>query len=241
MKRTLVTWGIVALLAAPAAADAFVRTIYRTDTVTDGVVTRTEVTGEETLWIGKDRLAYRTPDRILIVDREAGKFVFANPIRKIYVETPLPLDVDRILSDSLKARFQLAGTGGKVRATGKVGHALELECKEYEVEMWRTSGDTKLDSRKLLVLATTDLPVAVDLTLYDTMLDGMRQIYNRSDEFREELRKLQGLQLHLEVPAGPGQIAIEDAVEISEKEPPEGTYAVPEGFSKVDKLTVEHL
>ena len=88
----------------------------------------------------------------------------------------------------------------------------------------------------------THADVKADLSLYDKMLDCMRLIAGRDETFRKELAKLDGIQMRIQltIKRGPSSIRyVEEVVELAEKDPPAGAYEVPEGYTRVDRLSGE--
>jgi hypothetical protein len=233
MKRLALLLLVSAALTAPVAGDVMIRSVYRTDTVVDGAVAASEKTGEDVLWIGKDRISYRTPQIHVVVDRDRGKVLFGDPARKACLEMPLPLDVAKLRATLDALGYRLQPAFGKVRATEETREIQGVSCKQYEVEAWQLEGEAPTNRRRIVVWAAESLPHEIDLSLVREMLECLRAFYNRDEGYRTELRKIRGVQLGLQVDDGSDRRYVEETIEIAEKEPSAGTYDVPEDYRRL--------
>lgn len=233
MRKLLSIIFVMLFCAQFSVADIFIKSVTRTDTYAGGEVKSSKETAESTIWIGKDRIAYNTPDFKIILNKKENRFFFSNAKRKTYVEASVPLDMALLLSEDLKLLYGAGKTTGTVRETGETRKIKDFDCKEYEVKYWKTYDETPTDRLKIKVLAAKE--AVPDLSLHDEMLDYMRMIFNRDEKLRKELQKINGIQMYLEVsePRGDTEVRyIEEVIEISDREPPEGVYSVPEGYKK---------
>jgi hypothetical protein len=224
------------------AGDTYLKEVSRTETYVDGKLTDSKQVGVNEVWIAENKIAYITPPRILIVDRSERKVIIANRKAKTYVETSLPLDLSEILAEEVKKRFKMYYTSGIVNETGNTKKIKGMHCQHYEVNYQYKYGDTVGREMEFDVWATTDVPI--DLELYGIMLQNMRQIVNRDEKLRNELDKIKGIQVYLEMTTEEGNTTskyIDEDAEMSEKEPPTGIYSIPSGFAKKDKLTLQDV
>lgn len=221
-----------------ASADIYIKEVVQTNTYVDGKLISSKQTAVNELWIGDKKITYITPPRILIVDLEEKQISIVNRGARTYVEAALPLDISKLLSEQVKLRFKMHKTTGTVKETGDIKKIMNKNCNGYEVNFQEMYGDTVRGKIKFKVWATTD--VSFDWGIYDIMLQNMRIIFNRDEQYRDELRKIKGIQMRLEMTTeqdGTTVNNVEEIVEISEKQPPAGIYSAPSGFTRKDKLT----
>jgi len=240
MKRIVLIVLMGLVLGNFAGADIYIKDVVRTDTYVDGELVGSKETAVNEMWIGDNKIAYMTPPRILILDLEEKQIFIVNRSAKTYVEAALPLDISKLLSEQVKSRFKMYKTTGTVKETGESKEIMDRNCKEYEVTSQAMYGDTVRGTNKFKVWATTD--VSFDLGIYETMLRNLRMISNRDERYREELRKIRGIQMRIEMTTeqdGAEVKYVEEKVEMSEKQPPAGIYSAPSGFTRKDKLTSE--
>ena len=238
MKRIVLIVLMGLVLGNFAGADIYIKDVVRTDTYVDGELVGSKETAVNEMWIGDKKITYITPPRILIVDLEEKQISIVNWGAKTYVEAALPLDISKLLSEQVKSRFEMYKTTGTVKETGDIKRIMDKNCNGYEVESQAMYGDTVRGKTKFKVWTTTD--VSFDLGIYETMLQNLRMISNRDAQYREELRKIKGIQMRIEMTTeqdGTTVNYVEEKVEMSEKQPSAGIYSAPPGFTRKDKLT----
>jgi len=233
---------VIVLLCAPSLADVRVTEATHSKGKSWGSEKDSELLTSNTIWVGENRIAFKEKNRTLILDREKGVFVYVIPRARTYVETRLPFDVSMILPVEQIWKRKHQGSTGKVEPTGDSKKFLDRESQGYEITSWFYDGDIRKDEREFHVWATTDVPF--DVGLYHDMLEILREIHNRNEVYREELRKIKGLQMYLELKEGnwfSGQEVVTEILEIKEMTPPEGIYEVPEGYTRKAELAEEDL
>jgi len=221
-----------------ASADIYIKDVVKTNTYVDGKLISSKQIAVNELWIGDKKITYITPPRILIVNLEEKQMSVVNRSARTYVEAALPLDISKLLSEQVKLRFKMYKTTGTVKETGDIKKIMNKNCNGYEVNSQEMYGDAVRGKIKFKVWATTE--VSFDLGIYDIMLQNMRIIFNRDEQYRDELRKIKGIQMRLEMTTeqdGTTVNNVEEKAEISEKQPPAGIYSAPSGFTRKDKLT----
>jgi hypothetical protein len=238
MKRA---WILVAatLAFSTAGADVYIKELNGQDSYFLGVKTKSAVESSNELWIGDNKLAYVTPGRTFIVDREAKTFCVVNTDSQTYVMMPLPVSLPDVLADDLASRYRERRRSGSVDATGKTAEMLGHEATEYEVVFWEVAGGEKSNEIAFRVWATTDVPF--DWTPIDELMVPLRTVLNRDEALRAELLEIRGVQLRTEWDGG-GQLGwkrknFSKVVEISDREAPAGLYEAPAGFTRKDRLT----
>ena len=109
-----------------------------------------------------------------------------------------------------------------------------------EVTTWTLYGPIPKDKRQIHVWATTE--AEVDLALHDQILVHLREIFGRDEHYRKELKKIEGIQMRLELWI-PGddfdQRFLQEVMEITDKEPGPHVYGIPEGFTQEEHIVSE--
>lgn len=191
-------------------------------------------------WIGDQRAAYIEDDRRVILDRTRNTLTYVNPRKRTYVETQLPLDLSTLFSDELKRQRRGKSAGASVEPTGKSREVRGYECDGYAITQWEVRDGKRGTDRKVMVWATTE--VDADYTLAEELLDNLRRLLPHDERRLQELRKIRGMQLRLEL-EGPGgfltseKIIAED-VEIARKTPPPEIYDLPADYTRLEQLTL---
>jgi hypothetical protein len=242
MIRTAVLALVILLLCATSLADVRVKEATHAKEKSWGSETDPELLTSNTIWVGENKIVFKEKNRTLILDREKGIFFYLIPRTRTYVETRLPFDVSMVLPVEEIWKRKYRGSTGTVEPTGNSKEFLGLESQEYKITSWFYDGDIRKAEREFNVWATTDVPF--DVGLYHNMLEVLREIHNRNEVYREELRKIKGLQMYLEYSEGGwfgGKEVVTEILEIKEMTPPEGIYKVPEGYTRKAELAEEDL
>jgi hypothetical protein len=242
MIRATVLALVTLFLCAISLADVRVKEATHSKEKSWGSETDPELLSSNTIWVGENKIVFKEKTRTLILDREKGVFFYVIPRARTYVETRLPFEVSMVLPVEEIWKRKYRGSTGTVEPKGKSKKFLGLESQEYEVTSWFYDGDIRKAEREFTVWATTDVPF--DIGLYHNMLEILREIHNRNEVYREELRKIKGLQMYLDYSEGSwlgGKKVVTEILEIKEMPPPEGIYEVPDGYTRKSELEEEDL
>jgi hypothetical protein len=237
MTRFIVTVALGLLLPAVGQADLYVKKATHSTSYVEGEAVGTRQGDVTEMWIGDGKIASHEGNKTILLDLEKDWFCILNHPEKSYVETSLPLDVTKVLTEDLLSRYQGAQTSGEVEKEDHRREMVSRECREYRVSYWDMSDGQRSNERTLTVWATDD--VDFDKKVYSSMLDCMRMLHNRDKKLRKELRKIKGLQTGYEVTSNGSGVESKltsEVVEVTEAKPPKGTYSVPEGYTKKERL-----
>jgi len=192
------------------------------------------------LWFGDGKIRCTVSGFIFLMDEAKREFTVINTRQKTYVRTSMPLDMMAVSSEQLRLRFAAIRNTGTVEETGESTKILDRACRGYTVSLWMEYKNRKAGHRSGTVWATRDLPF--DWKRLNKLLENLRVFYRRDAECRKELNKIQGFQMgfDLELPRGQGTIS-KRVVKIARETPPPGTYEVPEGYEKREKLEPRDL
>jgi hypothetical protein len=215
-----------------------VRSAFREERRVMGVAVDSRQLAISETWVGDGIVAATERNRTTIVDLRRSRLTFIDHGAEIWVETPLPLDVTSILSEEMQRRWRGIRTTGTVEPTRERERILGRRCSAYEVTSWNATGGGQLSNQTTFkVWVSTDVPF--DLELLDALLLNLRILYNRDEAYRDELARMPGLQMRLELRQGSpllGTWYVDEVVEMATAEPPPGTFEPPEGYRRVDRI-----
>jgi len=242
MRRSLTILVLVLLASTLVHADVYSKKVVRDDTYFIGIPWKSTEIGVEEVWIGEQRAALTQEGKTYVLDLDRNTFLFISHTAGTYIEMPLPLDLTQVLSGEVRRRYETETTAGEVKETGGSADVLEKSCSEYDVVYWTPEQGHQHNLREIKVWATTELDF--DWTIFDQLLENMRQIHNRDARLRRELLKIEGFQMRLEL-HDDGWVwdrrFVSEAVEFAVKEPPPGTYLPPADYVRKEQLTSQEL
>jgi len=189
-------------------------------------------------WIGEDKIAAIVDNLHFIFDLKENGMIMINRSKEFYVETPLPLDMSKLLDEQFYARvlmFQTQGTVKKTEETRKIG---KWDCRKYEIETWIEFEGGRVNETIRQVWVTTDVPF--NLEKFKRTNANAYKLNNYGEELILALKEMKGYQILSETTTysrGDERKSSQEVIEILEKEPPEEIYSIPEGFTKKEKLS----
>ena len=190
-------------------------------------------------WITEDRYASLTPDQTFIIDLNKNIAFFINHKSKSYVETPLPVDIKRILPPDLGVyadAMQLAAAVTPTLETRKIG---QWNCTAYDIRL--TVMTYEMHMR---VWTTRDVPFDVDAfnaKMFPNILARQMRLDDRS---RQEMMKIKGYQVAAEMNGSIMSAKIRttsEVLEISKRTPPADIFSPPADYTKKDMLSMEDV
>ncbi|MGD2093130.1 MAG: hypothetical protein PVH61_43615 [Candidatus Aminicenantes bacterium] len=241
--KTLCTFIIITLFtAALINADVYIKQKAHTDSYYYGGVTRPGEDFHLEIWIGKKKMAYLEQDLAIKIDMEKNRLLVLDKKEKTYVETTLPPELSQLVEQRLLPRIQQLQYQGTVTATGKTKTIGKWKCKEYKMNSYFLSQDTRINETDSVILVCSDVPF--DLETYQQMNTILLQSRNYSQTFIQELKKLKGFMIESEsyfYPKGFSVKSTKTLIEMSQKTPGEFTYSVPTGYTKKENLSIPAL
>jgi hypothetical protein len=205
----------------------------------EGVIRPAEDSIEE-IWIGERKIVFISKNQTEIYDLENKLVSIIFPKKKIYAQSPLPLDRSKLLTDQYYSRLQMFKIKGTVRETDETKKIRKWKCKKYELEAWIMDEGHRVVEKHISLWKATEVPF--DLDMYGKAAANARKLrYPRyDDDLLSEWNKIKGCQIALEMTSyyrGVARRYYEEVVEISEKNPPEGIYSVPPGYTRKERLS----
>ncbi len=223
--------------------DIYVKSLEHTSAYTAGNQPVPESDSYSELWF-KDKMVSEkpNPDKIYIFDLSKNHLIIINHKDKTYVEMSTPPDTGLVYSDQLKARNEMYKETGSVTANNKTLEILGKTCKGYDIKTWKVAAGTNFDENNIGVWASEDVPF--DMNVFNGLINCKRILFNRDAAYRENLKTIKGFQLGLDFVLNRkgAEVKISSrTVEISEKQAPEGTFTIPTGYTKKEKVSLSDL
>ncbi len=240
MKKILVVIFILLTGWVFANADVYIKIKTHTDSYYDaGVIMPAEDSIEE-IWIGDGKIVFISENPTKIYDLENNLVSIIFPKNKIYAQSPLPLDRSKLLTEQYYSELQMFKIKGIVRETDETKKIGEWNCQKYELETWIMYEGNRDVEKDISLWMTMEVPF--DLDMYGKGAANERKLRDLryDDDLLSEWNKIKGCQIVLEMTSyyrGVARRYYEEVVEISEKNPPEGIYSVPPGYTKKERLS----
>jgi hypothetical protein len=237
MKKIICVLSLFLVLASFAAADVYVKAKQHTDAFS--VMGQNQPAKDEIIeqWIGDDQFAYISPEISSILDLKKNIAYLIMPSEKTYVETPLPLDLTKILPPEMAQMMAgMMKMTVSVTPNGQTKTIGQWKCSGYDVAM-----QMMMMPMKISVWASTDVPI--DMEKYAKMQSNILKVQLRLDDAAvKEMMKIKGYWIATETTAemmGAKMRITLDVVEITKKTPDPSVYSVPAGFTKKASLTMQ--
>ena len=238
MKKILTFAVIMAVAALSLSADIYVKSKSHTDAMSimgQNTPARDDVSEQ---WISEKALAQNGKDQGFIIDLTKNVMIFVNHGGKSYVETPLPLDIAKIMPP------QMAAMAGMMTMTATVTPGTERKrIGNWNCSLYNMNMSVMGMAMPLKIWASTDVPF--DTAKYAGLLGNLLKGQMRLDDASiKEFQKIKGFQIATEMNAeimGAKMHTASEVMEITKKAPPAGVYSVPAGFTKTATLNLEDL
>jgi hypothetical protein len=242
MKTLLVIFLMLTIPAAAAYADVCVKQKSHTDGYYYGGTTTPPEDDESEIWIGAGKMAVHGENTAVIIDQADSLMIFVNHTDSTFAEIALPMDWSQVVDEALLGRLSMFKRQGEIVATGETKKIGDWECAAYKLVTWIPYMDIKYDEREITTWVATNAPI--DMAAYTEMMVELGKLRNFSDELIEETKKMEGLPVSSDgviYQKGFSVNTTDELIEMFEDDAPDGTYAVPEGYTKKDQLTIQDL
>jgi hypothetical protein len=235
MRKALSILFIAGFMVAFANADTLVRQTFHMDAFTMMGQAQPARDDTQEIWIGQGQMATVTKEATFIVDTNRKVLDMINHGKKTYVEMSLPLDMSSYLPPQMAQ--MMAATKVTVTPKGTTQQIGQWNCDGYDVVM-----DMSIMKMKMVVWATTDVPFDWAQVQEKMGNQVMKASMRLNDAALAEYQKIKGFQVKSDIimeMMGSEMKASTIVTEISTKPAPAGVYAVPAGYTKQDKLTMQ--
>ncbi len=239
MKKLILLSIMVVFLFSAVNADYLVKQ----ETVTGPMMGQPGKTDVQNLWIGDGVYANVTKALITIVNSNKKVMYIVYPATKTYVEMKMPLDISTYLPEAAKGMMEtmLKSMTMKVTANGKTAKVGKWNTKGYTGVMTMSQMGMEIKVNMDLS-ATEDVPFDWKKISAEYMGNMMMSTGSMSNKVVNEMKKIKGYVVKTVVTMnimGMNMTVNNNVLEISKKDAPAGTFSVPAGFKKVDKLAAK--
>jgi Domain of unknown function (DUF4412) len=239
MKKLCVLFSLVLVLAAFASADIYIKSKTHTDAF--AVMGQSQPAKDETTeqWFGEDKFAAITPGQSMVVDLKKNMFYLIMHSNKTYIESPLPFDFAKVVAPQMAQMMsQMMKMTVSVTPNNQTKTIGQWNCSGYDVAI-----NMMMMPMKMSVWASTDVPFDVEkfMKLYTNVIKAQLRL---DDAAIQEMMKVKGYWIATETNAeimGAKMHNTTEVVEITKKSADPSVYAVPAGYAKKDKLTMQDM
>ena len=239
MKKGLFIFILIALTTGLVTADIYIKQKIHTDAVSMMGQNQPAVDDFSEIWFTENKMAMHSPGTSIIVDMDKKVVLMVNTEGKTYVEMEIPVDFSKYIPEELAQMAQMMlNTSVTVQPTGESMTINAWKCDGYDVNM-----DMMMFKMKTKVWASKDVPFDWK-ELTNKYMEMSKVTLRLNDQSINEMAKIEGYQIKSETTMnmmGSDINSYQEVVEISEKAAPVGTYTVPEGFLKQDKISSADL
>jgi hypothetical protein len=236
MRTAIVSFILIMLMAALAAADVHVKQIVKVDPYYDGGPAGGTTT-ETDLWFGAGKIAAIGQGGSVLFDSAAGRLTVINPADSTYCIIALPVNRDSVLEAEYKARIDRWYYDGGVSKTGETKGIGGKPCAAYAGGQWIQLGEDRYSELEKTYWLATDVPF--DWKPFIDMQLAILALANSSDAYLAGMRSLQGFALAGEIiiyNRGQQVVSRLAADVLGESAPPAGCYEIPSYCTRRERL-----
>lgn len=237
MKKAFIAMMVVLTASLLLPADVYIKTNVHTDAfemMGQKQPAKDEVTEQ---WVNNSQLFNKQGERVTILDMNKNVMYIVNLKEKSYVETPLPLDMAKLLPPEAAQMASMMKMTVKVAPNGQSKKIGQWNCSGYDVDM-----NMMMMQMKMIIWASTDVPF--DWKMFSKMYTNVSKMQFMDDASIAEFAKIKGFQIGSEMSMdmmGSKMMVVSQVVEISQKPAPAGLYSVPAGFTKEKTLSMKDM
>jgi len=197
-------------------------------------------------WLAKDKFAYFSKDISIIIDYKKEKLYFLVNKHKKYYEFPLDIDMTKfqelIPPKAAEIIKSIKVTDVKVNLGGQKKMVANWDCRQSDLEMvFMIQALNIMPKFKIKFWTTKDIPFNhKDYSsgineFYEKFVFRVLDVDENSKKELEKMHKIEGFHIASEVTVNMfgSEINVESqALEVTEKPAPPGTYSVPKDYTK---------
>lgn len=191
-------------------------------------------------WIGKNKFAQVMANQSIVIDLDKQVLVMVMHGSKSYIETPLPLDMSKLLPQQFAQMMSMMKIDAKVTPNGQTKKIGDWNCSGFDVVM-NITGMMPM-TMNMKIWASTDVPFdwkSFSEKMYPNVVKATMSTMNIGENVIAEFKKIKGFQVASEISMsimGAQMSVTSTVVEISTKPAPAGVYAAPAGYTKKTQL-----
>lgn len=187
---------------------------------------------ETTTWLGKDKMRRDEGETTTLIRLDNNKIFVINHADKTYSALDLPIDMEAILPPEAQQMMSTMDVSSKITDTGETQTINDWKCQKYLVEI-SVSGMGMSWPIKMDIWTTKDL--GIDMDQYKKLYAETLALNPMFQDFIEEFKKIEGYPVLTEFSMemmGAEQKYREEVISVEKKDPPAGTYDLPEGYTE---------
>jgi beta-lactamase regulating signal transducer with metallopeptidase domain len=210
----------------------------RLDKYAMGVKTGSSKQGSEEVWMDNNRVAIIQDKVKVIADLKKNEFIYMNRMAQDYVITKMPVNEKELYNDELKKFFEGRRYEVELKNTGRKKKILGRECQVWTMKRTVMNSQGQRWGGKLELWIDPD--VKINYAPFETAMDNIRRISGGDAEAVGKMKLMKGFQHRIDFNAEAGLF---DSKLISELKvfefavPPEGTFEIPHGYTKKEKIS----
>lgn len=227
-------------------ADVYVKFVERTEAFEMSGKRAPEKVEIREEWLAKDKFAYFSKDISIIIDYKKEKLYFLVNRHKKYYELPLDIDIAKLQElippKATEIISSIKITDVKINLNGQNKKIANWDCRQSDLEMvFMIQALNIMPKFKIKFWTTKDIPFD-----HKSYTKGINEFYERfvfrvlnvDEDSKKEIKKMdkiEGFQVASEVIVNMfgSEIKVESqALEVTEKPAPPGTYSVPKDYTK---------
>jgi hypothetical protein len=241
MKKLVIVLSIVLISVVWLNADIYIKQNQHTDPVTMMGQSQPAKDEVQEIWIGKNKMATHSTGVSMIMDMDKKIMYMVNHGAKSYIPMTMPVDMTEYMPEQVAGMMKsmMSSITITVKPTGESKQIKNWNCKGYDVTM-----NVMGMQMKMKVWASTDVPFDWKTVAEKILGNMMKTQMQLSDAAVKEMQKVEGYWILMEMSMNAMGADIKsrtEVLEIAEKAPPSNIYAVPAGYQKKDKMSMEEL
>ncbi len=242
MKRLITIIAVVLVTFTFLSADIYIKQNQHTDAVSMMGQTQPAKDQIQEIWIADSKMATHTKDVSMLLDTGKKVMYMVNHGNKSYIEMALPVDISKYMPEQMRGMMESMMGSLKVTTTPNNGAKTiqAWKCNGYDVKMEMSMMGMPM-VMNMKVWASTDVPFDWEGVM-KMMMDNMMKAQMRlSDAAIQEMKKVKGYWIEVEMAMnmmGADVKSKTEVLEISKKSADANVYAVPEGYTKKDKMSM---
>ncbi len=236
------------MLAAPVAADQYIKQVTNTDAISMMGQSQPARADTSIVWLSENRSCMQSPGKIWVIyDAPANMLYFVDHNAKTYSE--MSADIEKAMADMMPseeddesaemmkgmAQAMMASMEVSVSPTDETKKIKDWNAKKYIVDMKTPMGATVTE-----VWATDD--IKLDFDLFQNVANGGMAMMPGFEKLRGEMLKINGVTVQSTTEANMMGATVRSSMEMlqwEQKDAPAGTYDIPDGFKKVDPADMQ--